>query len=80
MKYDRWDYTLISLSIVAAVSSVLCAQFIKDQTGGIRTWWLVGQIVAALIAVLAPAIAAWRAKRAESDAVVACLGLTRPAA
>jgi GAF domain-containing protein len=69
VKYDRWDYTLLSVSLVGAASSVACSQFTKDEHGGIRGWWLIGQIAAALIAVLAPAITAWKAKRAEADAV-----------
>jgi GAF domain-containing protein len=69
VKYHRWDYTLIGLSLAAAVSSVLCSQFVRDEHGGVHAWWFGGQVAAAVTAVLAPAVTAWRAKRAESDAV-----------
>lgn len=69
MKYDRWDYSLLCLSVTAAAGSVVCSQFIKDEHGGIRGWWLAGQVAAALVAVVAPAITAWRARRSEASAL-----------
>jgi hypothetical protein len=69
VKYDRWDNTFLSLSLAAATSSVVCAQFIKDEHGGIHIWWLFGQIAAAVMAVFAPVITAVRARRAEATAV-----------
>ncbi|CAN5229443.1 hypothetical protein BH09ACT8_BH09ACT8_56270 [soil metagenome] len=69
MRYDRWDYGLLGVSLVSAGGAVLCSQFIKNDQGSIRGWWLLGQIVAAAVAVLAPAATAWKAKRAEADAV-----------
>ena len=68
MKYDRWDYTFIVVSVLAAASSVVCSQFTKDGTGAVREWWLGGQIAAVAIAALTPAISAWRAKRSEVNA------------
>ena len=69
MTYNRGDYSLLGLSVVAAASSVVCSQFSKNEVGGVQGWWLFGQITAAIIAVLAPAVTAWRAKRAETSAL-----------
>jgi hypothetical protein len=69
VRYDRWDYTFLTLSLAAATSSVVCAQFIKDAHSSVRLGWLAGQVAAAAIAILAPAITAVRARRAEASAI-----------
>lgn len=65
---NRVDATLATVAVAAAIVTVVCTQFVKEQDGAIREWWLGLQIASAAVTAIAPTIAAVRARRREAHA------------